>query len=102
MTGKSSFASAADCRTTKLTDRHTLNYERETPRQIPTCKWRFGAALGSATTFSPDTRRASEESTRRHGMPDQDQAKWHEGQADAIDHFLLDLEWCIKQLPTSV
>ncbi len=28
-------------------------------------------------------------------MPDQ--AKWHEGQADAIDHFLLDLEWALKQ-----
>lgn len=37
--------------------------------------------------------RASEESCRRHAMPDQ--AKWHEGKADSIDHFLLDLEFCI-------
>ncbi len=43
--------------------------------------------------------RDSEANCRRHGMPDQ--AKWHEGQADAIDHFLLDFEWLMRQLPTS-
>lgn len=42
--------------------------------------------------------RYSEESCRKHGMPDQ--AKWHEGQADAIDHFLLDLEQIILRQPS--
>jgi len=35
------------CRLTiKLTDRRELTIERETPRQIPNRKWRFGAAHG--------------------------------------------------------
>ena len=37
--------------------------------------------------------RSSETSTRRHGLPDQ--AKWHEGKADALDFCALQLEYVV-------